>query len=87
MADTGIWLPYTDEDEFGSVRVATIKTYGDSTHTLIERRRYSGPFLPGFKTPKEKIDSLNSFLPHIGLEAVDHCVGNQDWDDMDSVCR
>lgn len=44
------------------------------------------PF-PGFKTPKEKIDSLDSFLPHIGLEAVDHCVGNQDWDDMESVCR
>ncbi len=67
--------------------MATTKTYGDTTHTLIERRADSGPFLPGFKSPKEKIDPLNPFLPHIGLEAVDHCVGSQDWDDMESVCR
>jgi 4-hydroxyphenylpyruvate dioxygenase len=41
--------PHTDEDEFGSVRMATIKTYGETTHILIGRKQYSGPFLPGYK--------------------------------------
>jgi 4-hydroxyphenylpyruvate dioxygenase len=83
----GITPPHTEEDEFGTVRSATIKTYGDTTHTLIERKNYSGPFLPGYKAPKEKTDRLNTYLPPVGLEAVDHCVGNQDWEDMESVCR
>ena len=43
---TGIWPPYTDEDEFGSVRMATIKTYGDTTHALIEQKQSSSLFYP-----------------------------------------
>ncbi|KAI7164442.1 4-hydroxyphenylpyruvate, partial [Hortaea werneckii] len=25
-------------------------------------------------------------LPNINLEAIDHCVGNQDWQEMDAAC-
>lgn len=39
---------WTETDENGSVRMACIQTYGDTTHTLIERTNYSGPFLPNF---------------------------------------
>lgn len=36
-------------DDNGKIRKATLKTYGDLTHTLIERNGYKGEFLPGFK--------------------------------------
>ncbi|PGH13310.1 4-hydroxyphenylpyruvate dioxygenase [Helicocarpus griseus UAMH5409] len=74
------------EDEQGSVRVATIQTYGETTHTLIERSEYSGRFLPGYRAETAR-DPLSRFLPQVALQHVDHCVGNQDWDEMDSVCE
>lgn len=41
----------TEEDEFGSVRTATVKTFGDVSHTFVERSNYKGLFLPGYKQP------------------------------------
>ena len=35
-------------DEHGTVRMAALATYGDTRHTLVDRSRYHGPFLPGF---------------------------------------
>jgi 4-hydroxyphenylpyruvate dioxygenase len=63
--------PYEISDEHGKVVAASIKTYGETIHTLIERKDYHGTFLPGFepKTSQRKIDP-------IGLKFVDHCVGN-----------
>src|SRR5262245_33360301 len=37
------------KDADGEVRVASIKTYGDTIHTFVERGGYKGPFLPGFR--------------------------------------
>lgn len=68
------------------MRRATIQTYGETTHTLISRGNYGGVFLPGYKAASEKIDPFNLLLPTVALEAVDHCVGNQDWDEMDDIC-
>ncbi|OBT42783.1 4-hydroxyphenylpyruvate dioxygenase [Pseudogymnoascus sp. WSF 3629] len=79
--------PETVTDESGSVRVATIQTYGETTHTLISRKEYKGVFLPGFKAAPDAEDPLNTYLPKITLEAMDHCVGNQDWDEMDNICE
>lgn len=84
---TSISAPKTLSDENGEVRVATIQTYGDTTHTLVDRKSYRGPFMPGYKAPREKKDVLNAFLPQINLEAIDHCVGNQDWDGMEDICE
>jgi 4-hydroxyphenylpyruvate dioxygenase len=53
-----IWV---EKDEHGFVRMATIQTYGDVTHTLIERANYNGNFLPGFK-PHFFQDPLNDKL-------------------------
>lgn len=37
------------KDDNGSVLVASVKTYGDTIHTFVQRIDYKGPFLPGFK--------------------------------------
>ncbi|MCJ1235637.1 hypothetical protein MMC14_003608 [Varicellaria rhodocarpa] len=66
----------------GEVLTATIKTFGDTTHTLVDRSKYHGSFLPGYQAVSE-IDPLEKYLPKISLEEIDHCVGNQDWDRMD----
>ena len=70
----------------GSIVTAIIRTYGDTTHTLVDRSRFRGNFLPGFNAVDPYEDPLTKLLPPIELEAVDHCVGNQDWDEMEQVC-
>jgi 4-hydroxyphenylpyruvate dioxygenase len=61
--------PFTKEDDFGRVRMASICTYGDVVHSLINRDKYNGPFLPGFRKENQPGDP-------IGIIEVDHCVGN-----------
>lgn len=78
--------PRIIEDQYGRVKVATIKTYGDATHTLVEKIDYRGVFLPGYRPESAAKDPLSRFLPQVQLEAIDHCVGNQDWDEMENVC-
>ncbi len=69
--------PQTLTDEFGEVKIATIKTYGDTVHTFVERKNYTGAFMPGFKaTPKDTI------AKPLGFKFVDHCVGNVGWGEM-----
>jgi len=71
----------------GEVVIAKIRTYGDTTHTLVERRGYRGVFLPGFKDVRTKDENtINELLPSVHLEAIDHCVGNQDWGEMEAAC-
>ncbi|KAF5870991.1 putative 4-hydroxyphenylpyruvate dioxygenase protein [Botrytis fragariae] len=84
----GVQKPIKGKDEDGDVTTAIIRTYGDTTHTLISRNNYTGAFLPGYRAiPASKRDPLNAFLPSIPLEAIDHCVGNQDWGAMQSACE
>jgi len=78
--------PRTLKDNDGQVRTAVITTYGDTTHTLVGRARYNGVFLPGFRASDAK-DPLLSSLPPVSIEAIDHCVGNQGWDQMEKVCE
>ena len=63
--------PQVLKDEFGEVVIASIKTYGETIHTFVERKNYKGPFLPGYKPRKSEFKSES-----IGLKYVDHCVGN-----------
>src|SRR4051794_39088065 len=41
--------PHDESDQFGTVRLAALATYGQTIHTLVDRSRYRGPFLPGFQ--------------------------------------
>jgi 4-hydroxyphenylpyruvate dioxygenase len=81
----GISKPHVLKDELGEVVVASVRTYGDTTHTFVEKVGYSGAFLPGFK-PIEREDPLSRCLPSCPLQVIDHCVGNQDWDQMEEAC-
>ncbi|KAH6670751.1 4-hydroxyphenylpyruvate dioxygenase-like protein [Halenospora varia] len=79
--------PKITSDDQGAVTTAIIRTYGDTTHTLISRDTYHGVFLPGYKPiPGAKVDPLQKLLPTVTLEAIDHCVGNQDWGKMEEAC-
>lgn len=78
-------IPHTDTSDEGDILSASIRTYGDTTHTFIQRLTYTGSFLPGYRTITTP-DPANKYLPSIDLEAIDHCVGNQDWDEMDQAC-
>ncbi|KAI1388818.1 4-hydroxyphenylpyruvate dioxygenase [Hypoxylon trugodes] len=68
----------------GDVLTAVIRTYGDTTHTLISRRNYTGPFLPGFQARSSPPSTL--IRPRVNLSRIDHCVGNQSWNEMASTC-
>ncbi|KAA8644310.1 hypothetical protein EYZ11_008347 [Aspergillus tanneri] len=74
------------EDDDGSVKVAQIQTYGQTVHTLVERNAYRGTFLPGYKAVDE-VDPISQLLPDVPLSRIDHCVGNQDWNEMDKICE
>lgn len=65
------FAPVMTEDEHGWVKMAAIKTYGETIHTFVERHGYEGAFLPGFQ-PRESTMPINP----LGLLHVDHCVGN-----------
>jgi 4-hydroxyphenylpyruvate dioxygenase len=65
----GVVEPWDSTDEHGTVRMATIKTYGDTLHTFVNRQAYSGPFLPGYAERSTGDDSGM-------LLAIDHIVGN-----------
>src|SRR5437667_1372598 len=67
--------PQAREDESGVYESATIRTYGDTTHTFINRDRYKGVFAPGFKEIDPARYSPGTYHP-AGLLAIDHIVGN-----------
>ncbi|XP_056123925.1 4-hydroxyphenylpyruvate dioxygenase [Rhinichthys klamathensis goyatoka] len=69
------------EDKFGTVKLAVLQTYGDTTHTLIERAGYNGLFLPGFHAPLF-CDPFLAKLPSGKLDFIDHVVGNQADNEM-----
>lgn len=75
--------PTVVEDEDGSVTVATIQTYGDTTHTFVQRDSYKGIFLPGYKSLDGTADPLLAGLADTKLNFIDHCVGNQPDGEME----
>ena len=44
----GVVEPYRVEDDFGSIELSAIATYGDTIHTFVNRADYAGPFKPGY---------------------------------------
>ena len=74
--------PHDSSDEHGTVRSATIAAYGDTRHTLVDRSRYTGPYLPGH------VERTSSYVRREGaprrvFQALDHVVGNVELGRMD----
>ncbi len=63
--------PFAAEDEHGVLKKAVIGTYGDTVHTLVERKNYKGLFAPGFISYKTELP-----IRPAGVTGVDHVVGN-----------
>ncbi len=74
--------PYEVSDEHGTVRVAAIATYGDTRHTLIDRSRYRGVYLPGY-VPRSSTYRPRDGAPRRIFQALDHVVGNVELGRMD----
>ena len=69
--------PAVLRDDHGEIVVAAIRTYGQTIHSLVERRNYRGTFMPGF------VDVKPAYQPApVGLNYVDHCVGNVEFGRM-----
>ena len=67
--------PHDLKDEHGVVRRAAIATYGDTIHSLIDRSKYKGVFLPGYRETGAKSKPGP-------LLYIDHMVGNVALGDM-----
>ena len=78
--------PHDEEDEHGVVRTAAIATYGETRHTLVDRSRYTGPYLPGFVARASTL-TRPAGHPRRLFQAVDHCVGNVELGRMDEWVR
>ncbi|GGB71133.1 4-hydroxyphenylpyruvate dioxygenase [Knoellia flava TL1] len=83
---TVVQEPETVSDEFGSVRIGAIATYGETRHTLVQRtvdgQTYAGPYLPGY------VERTSTFVKRDGapkrlFQALDHIVGNVELGKMD----
>ena len=71
----GVQEPTTVRDESGEIRRASVATYGDTVHSFVDRSKYRGAFLPGYRATGEQ--------PQPGpLLYVDHVVGNVALGDM-----
>ncbi len=69
--------PKEEIDEHGSVIRSGIHTYGDTVHIFVERKNYSGVFLPGYEPYTSDYNPTPT-----GLKFVDHMVGNVGWGEM-----
>jgi len=68
------------QDEFGEVRTAGIYTYGETVHMFVERKNYTGAFMPGYQAWESDYNPEET-----GLLYIDHCVGNVGWERMNET--
>jgi 4-hydroxyphenylpyruvate dioxygenase len=69
--------PTLMKDENGELVMSGIYTYGETVHLFIERKNYSGVFMPGYRKWESAYNPTET-----GLLYVDHCVGNVGWNQM-----
>ena len=69
--------PTIMKDENGELVMSGIYTYGETVHLFIERKNYSGIFMPGYRKWESAYNPTET-----GLLYIDHCVGNVGWNQM-----
>lgn len=76
---TFVMKPRGVSDRYGTVRMASIKAFGDTAHTFVARGGYGGPFLPGFE-PRHRpgydsgLTGLDHFTINVEARALDRWV-------------
>jgi len=75
--------PHDLSDSDGTVRVAAIAAYGDLRHTLVDRSRYHGPYLPGYVARSSGLTRPAGSAKR-AFQAIDHVVGNVELGRMDA---
>lgn len=76
---TSVQEPTVLSDTDGEIVIAAIATYGDTIHSIVERKNYRGTFMPGFRAAKSQVA-----VKPTGLKYVDHCVGNVELGKMNA---
>jgi 4-hydroxyphenylpyruvate dioxygenase len=71
--------PTREADENGEVVRSGIYTYGETVHVFVERKNYTGVFLPGFEKWESDYNPTS-----VGLKFIDHMVGNVGWGEMNT---
>ncbi len=74
----GLETPRELTDEHGTVRLASVATYGETRHVFVERAGYTGAFLPGFESRGDADTGPDGLL--VG---IDHVVGNVELGHME----
>ncbi|MCJ0741084.1 4-hydroxyphenylpyruvate dioxygenase [Pedobacter montanisoli] len=74
--------PQTLTDEFGEIKMSGIYTYGETVHMFIERKNYTGTFMPGYEAWNSDYNPSDA-----GLLYIDHCVGNVGWNRMNETVK
>jgi 4-hydroxyphenylpyruvate dioxygenase len=73
----GVREPWEESDDGGTVRMATVATYGETLHTFVQRDGYQGAFLPGYAAADGERTEAGL------LVGVDHVVGNVELGRLD----
>ncbi len=71
--------PRVEKDARGEVVRSGIYTYGETVHMFVERKNYTGTFLPGYQSWESDYNPTP-----VGLKFIDHMVGNVGWGEMDT---
>ncbi|TKC08270.1 4-hydroxyphenylpyruvate dioxygenase [Pedobacter polaris] len=74
--------PQTLTDEHGEVKMSGIYTYGETIHMFVERKNYTGIFMPGYREWNSDYNPADA-----GLLYIDHCVGNVGWNRMNETVK
>jgi 4-hydroxyphenylpyruvate dioxygenase len=74
--------PHDVSDESGVIRTAALAAYGETRHTLVDRSRYNGPYLPGYVAARTTVTRPVGHPKRL-FQAIDHVVGNVELGKMD----
>ena len=81
-----VLAPVEMKDEFETVIMATIQTYDDTVHSLVQWVDYTGPFLPGF-WPATLSEPFNELIERPKALRIDHIAHNMMDMDMEPTAE
>jgi 4-hydroxyphenylpyruvate dioxygenase len=85
--------PEVREDDHGKLVVASIRAYGDTIHTFVDRSNYAGAFAPGYRSLDGGAAEVQGLKPlwtvppgePVGIRLIDHVVANTELGKMNEL--